>query len=70
MILVHTLGPIHTPVHLREVILRDPHHRLKEEKDVGDEPEHAVHGREVRGAVGEFVVLDDDEGCKESEDGG
>lgn len=70
MILVDLLCVSHAAEDGRGVELCDANGGLDEEEDIGDEAEDGVRGLEVRAAVGDFVVFDDDEGGEEREDGG
>ena len=64
VVFVYGLRIIHASIEAGGIILRNSHHSLNSEDDVGYESKDAVWGGEVGASVGEFVVLDYYEGGK------
>ena len=71
MVLVDRLGVIHATIEAREVVLRYTYQCLQHEKNIRNQPQNRVRRDEMPvSAIGDFVVLDDDEAGEEGEDGG
>lgn len=70
MVLVDGLGVVDAAEEAGDVVLRDADQGLQDEDDVGDQADDAVGGVEMWGAVGEFVIFDDDQAGDEGEGAG
>ena len=60
MILINTLRIIHAPKQPGRIKLRYPHHRLYAKKNIRNQSQYRMRRHEMRAAVGDFVVFDDD----------
>ena len=61
MVFIDRFGIVDSSVYLWSIVLSKTHYRLCDEEDEGDQTKFAMNGREMVGAVGEFVVLNDDQ---------
>ena len=59
MVLIQCFRLLHAAINPGREVLRDPHHGLQDDQDVGDEAEDGVRALEVDAPVVELVVLDD-----------
>lgn len=70
MILIDAPSIVRATEETGSVILSNADDGLEEEEDVGDETEDGVRRLEMCAAMGDLVVLDDNEGSDEGEYGG